>query len=146
MNWSSAENIKLVYRLLRIKGYGPVQVNKLLFAHQFSIQNSEELEKQIRQCLSENEKEFFSAIPYINGFLILSLRKPLVIICLVSIDLRLIISPQLPSAAKSIYWEALSVFNNLSVNSDVLKKLIKIEILFFIIYNFYITFTTILFN
>lgn len=60
MNWSSAENIKLVYRLLRIKGYGPVQVNKLLFAHQFSIQNSEELEKQIRQCLSENEKEFFS--------------------------------------------------------------------------------------
>ena len=29
MDWSSDENIKITYRLLRIKGYGPAKANKL---------------------------------------------------------------------------------------------------------------------
>ena len=60
MNWSSNENIKLIYRLLRVKGYGPVQVNKLLFANNSSTSNTDELEERIKRGLTPSENEEFS--------------------------------------------------------------------------------------
>lgn len=64
MNWSSIDNIRLTYRLMRVKGYGPVQVNKFLFAHQPYIQTTEELDDYIRHTLTPGEcNEYMAELP-----------------------------------------------------------------------------------
>lgn len=57
MNWSSDENIQRIYRLLRIKGYGPVQVNKLLYKYQAQIHSSVDFERCIVHALTPKECE-----------------------------------------------------------------------------------------
>ena len=57
MNWSSDENIERVYRLLRIKGFGPVQVNKLLYKSQGQVQSPSDFEQYIFHALTKHESE-----------------------------------------------------------------------------------------
>lgn len=55
MNWSSDENIKRVYRLLRIKGFGAVQVNKLLYKSRGQIQSPTDFEQYLSHALTTQE-------------------------------------------------------------------------------------------
>lgn len=59
MDWSSDENIKITYRLLRIKGYGPAKANKLLWSLKPSIENSKEFEASLYCALKPQEKKEF---------------------------------------------------------------------------------------
>lgn len=59
MNWSSDDNIKITYRLLSVKGYGPVQTNRLLVSLSSTVSNSVQLEKEIERNLKPKELEFF---------------------------------------------------------------------------------------
>ena len=55
MNWSSDENIQRIYRLLRIKGFGPVQVNRLLYKNHNQIHSSADFEQCIVKALTSKE-------------------------------------------------------------------------------------------
>ncbi len=55
MNWSSDENIQRIYRLLRIKGFGPVQVNRLLYKNHNQIHSSADFEQCIVHTLTSKE-------------------------------------------------------------------------------------------
>ena len=57
MNWSSDENIERIYRLLRIKGFGPVQVNKILFKSKGQIQTASDFEQYIFHALTTQESD-----------------------------------------------------------------------------------------
>ncbi len=57
MNWSSDENIKRIYRLLRVKGFGPVQVNRLLYKYQLQVRSSADFEQCIKNALTSKEYE-----------------------------------------------------------------------------------------
>lgn len=55
MDWSSDENIERIYRLLRIKGFGPVQVNKLLYKSRGQIQSPTDFEQYLSHALTTQE-------------------------------------------------------------------------------------------
>lgn len=55
MNWSSDENIQRIYRLLRIKGFGPVQVNRLLYKYKEQIRSTADFEQCIVRALTSKE-------------------------------------------------------------------------------------------
>lgn len=57
MNWSSDENIERIYRLLRIKGFGPVQVNRLLYKYHAQVSSSADFERCIIHALTSKECE-----------------------------------------------------------------------------------------
>ena len=57
MDWSSDENIERIYRLLRIKGFGPVQVNKLLYKGQSQIQSPGDFEQYLYHALTAQESD-----------------------------------------------------------------------------------------
>lgn len=57
MNWSSDENIERIYRLLHIKGFGPVQVNKILYKSKGQIQTSSDFEQYIIHTLTAQESD-----------------------------------------------------------------------------------------
>lgn len=59
MNWSSDENIRITYRLLSVKGYGPVQTNRLLFSLRSRVADSQQLEKEIELSLKPTDIESF---------------------------------------------------------------------------------------
>ena len=60
MNWSSEENIKLAYRLLSVKGYGPAQTNRLLWKVCAQVSSMSNVESLIANALSATERETFS--------------------------------------------------------------------------------------
>lgn len=51
MNWSSNENIEIIYRLLKVRGVGFVQANKLLSELKGRVHNSQQLECEIKASL-----------------------------------------------------------------------------------------------
>jgi len=60
MNWSSDENIKLAYRLLSIKGYGPAQTNRLLWSVCAHVSSNRDFETAIVNSLSVADRIAFS--------------------------------------------------------------------------------------
>lgn len=60
MNWSSEENIKISYRLLTVKGYGPVQANHLLWSLRPSVLSALQLEQGIANMLNPKQIETFN--------------------------------------------------------------------------------------
>jgi len=60
MNWSSDQNIRLMYRLLRVKGYGPVQTNRLLWSLRSKVHDDQELEQMIAVSLSADNRSMFN--------------------------------------------------------------------------------------
>ena len=54
------ENIKLAYRLLSVKGYGPAQTNRLLWKVCAQVSSMSNVESLIANALSATERETFS--------------------------------------------------------------------------------------
>ena len=63
MNWSSDENIKITFRLLNIKGFGPVQTNKILYSLKYVVDSSSQLEESISNLLADEQLSYFKR-PY----------------------------------------------------------------------------------
>lgn len=61
MNWSSIENIEITYRLLNIRGFGPVKANRLLWSIYSSVNSSEQYERRVSDTLSPAEAEMFTS-------------------------------------------------------------------------------------
>ena len=59
MDWSNIEAVKVLYRLLAVKGMGPVKVNNLLSNLRNKVASTEELQENICACLNEAQKETF---------------------------------------------------------------------------------------
>lgn len=59
MNWSSDQNIKLIYRLLKVRGYGPAQTNRLLWSIRSKVSDAIELERMIAASLPANNRSAF---------------------------------------------------------------------------------------
>lgn len=59
MDWSSEENIKIAYRLLRIKGFGPAQTNRLLWSVRSSVESTMQLVNILEQRLAPKDKTEF---------------------------------------------------------------------------------------
>lgn len=57
MNWSNDDNIQRIYRLLRVKGFGPVQVNRLLYKYKSQIHSSVDFERCILHALTSQESD-----------------------------------------------------------------------------------------
>ena len=53
---SNFEIVKVIYRLMKVKGIGPVQTNRLLFSMKGNL-NSVDIEQQIKAVLSDSQKK-----------------------------------------------------------------------------------------
>lgn len=59
MDWSSDDNIKIAYRLLGVKGWGPAQTNRLLWKLKPVVSSSNQLEESIIRALKPQEVASF---------------------------------------------------------------------------------------
>lgn len=59
MDWTSKDTIKVIYRLLAVKGVGTVQSNRMLCAVQNKVSTAEELEYTLRGQLTEEQQRQF---------------------------------------------------------------------------------------
>lgn len=59
MDWSNIETVKVLYRLLAVKGMGLVRANNLLSNLRNKVASTEELQENICACLNEAQKETF---------------------------------------------------------------------------------------
>lgn len=59
MDWSNIETVKVLYRLLAVKGMGPVRANNLLSNLRNKVASTEKLQENICACLNEAQKETF---------------------------------------------------------------------------------------
>ena len=62
MNWSSEENVKIAYRLLTVRGYGPAQTNRLLFSLKPYVTNPRQLENSIENILKPQDLPAFEKV------------------------------------------------------------------------------------
>lgn len=60
MDWSSLETIQVLYRLLAVKGMGPVRANKLLTNLRNNVASAKELQEKICACLNATQTEEFT--------------------------------------------------------------------------------------
>lgn len=60
MNWSSDTNISLIYRLMKIKGYGPAQTNRMLWKLRPQMEVSDDVEDLIMRNLPVSDKDSFN--------------------------------------------------------------------------------------
>ena len=59
MDWSGIEVIKILFRLLRVKGMGPARVNKLLFSIRNKVTTPLELQHEVSVRLTEEQRLAF---------------------------------------------------------------------------------------
>ena len=59
MNWSSAENIDITYRLLNLRGFGPAKANRFLWSIGSRINSTIQYEEEIRKLLSPTDAQMF---------------------------------------------------------------------------------------
>lgn len=59
MDWSSIEVVKVLYRLLRVRGMGAVRANKLLFSVRNKVASVMELQREISARLNEEQNAAF---------------------------------------------------------------------------------------
>lgn len=59
MDWSSIEVVKILYRLLNVKGMGPARVNKILFSIRNKVASPLELQREVSVRLNEEQRAAF---------------------------------------------------------------------------------------
>ena len=59
MDWSGIEVVKILFRLLRVKGMGPARVNKLLFSIRNKVTTPLELQREVSVRLTEEQRLAF---------------------------------------------------------------------------------------
>lgn len=59
MDWSGIEVVKILFRLLRVKGMGPARVNKLLFSIRNKVATPLELQREVSVRLTEEQRSAF---------------------------------------------------------------------------------------
>ena len=59
MDWSNEEIVKIIYRLLNVKGIGNVQANRWLWSLPHNVQNALQLDSYLGRLLSSEQSESF---------------------------------------------------------------------------------------
>ena len=59
MDWSSEEIVKIIYRLLNVKGIGNVQANRWIWSLPHNVQNALQLDSYLGRLLSSEQYESF---------------------------------------------------------------------------------------
>ena len=59
MDWSGIDVVKILFRLLRVKGMGPARVNKLLFSIRNKVTTPLELQREVSVRLTEEQRLAF---------------------------------------------------------------------------------------
>ena len=106
MDWTSKDTIKIIYRLLSIKGVGTVQTNRMLFAVKNKVGSASELEMSIRMQLTQDQRREF------DKYYALSQQQP-------DVEYMAVPAPQYPKALIALLRQntptVLSCMGNLSL-------------------------------